>query len=190
MLLWIILIFCIFISVSIVVFYIFSLYCLVKGAPYVSTNKRLVRKTIEMAEIKAGDKVYDLGCGDGRIVFEACRKGAIGTGIDVNLTLIWLARIKNIFLNLPAKFLAQDLKKHDWSDADVVFCYLLPGIMKNLVPQFQKLKPGTRIISHGFSIHGWEPVKHFIMDEKRKIGNVFVYRIGGIVNNVEEKEFI
>lgn len=177
MLLWILLIFCVIISISVAIFYIFSLFGLIMGAPYVSTDKKLVEKMVELAEIKPGEKIYDIGCGDGRIVFEACRKGAIGTGIDVNLTLVWLARIKNLFFKLPAKFYARDLKKYDWSEADVVFCYLLPGLVEYLIPRFKKLKPGTRIVSHGFSIHGWEPSTHFVANKEKQLGNIFVYRV-------------
>lgn len=165
------------VSAFFTIYYILSLYSLLKGAPFVTTNRKLVKEMVDLADIQKGDKAYDLGCGDGRIIFEACKRGAIGIGFDVHPFLVWYCRLKNLFYKLPVKFYYGNILRQDLSDADVVFCYLLPGVMKELAKKFKELKPGTMVVSHGFKVPGWEMDRHYIEEEKKKTGNIFVYRV-------------
>jgi len=130
--------------------------------PYVPTPQEVVDKMIEMAKVGKNDVVYDLGCGDGRIVITAAKKhGARGVGIDINPE-----RIKEANENLKAagvqgrvRFVEADLFKSDFSEATVVTLYLLPQVNAALRPQLWKqLKVGTRVVSHAFDMGPeWPP---------------------------------
>jgi SAM-dependent methyltransferase len=112
--------------------------------------------------VKSGDKLYDLGCGDGRIVITAAKSyGARGVGIDLNPERITEAKAnaKEAGVEDKVSFIQQDLLKSDFSDADVVSLYLLPSVNMRLRPQLWKqLRPGTRIVSHDFDMGpDWPP---------------------------------
>jgi cyclopropane fatty-acyl-phospholipid synthase-like methyltransferase len=130
-------------------------------APYVSTPQPVVDAMLRMAGVRAGDLLYDLGCGDGRIVITAAREfGARGVGIDIDPRRIEEA---NTFARLTGvsdrvRFAVQDLMQTDFSEATVVSLYLFPELNARLLPKFRReLKPGTRIVSHQFGIGDWKP---------------------------------
>jgi ubiquinone/menaquinone biosynthesis C-methylase UbiE len=136
----------------------------VLDVPYVPTPQEVVDKMLQMADVKSGDVVYDLGCGDGRIVITAAqRHGARGVGIDIDPERITEARANARQAGVTDKvaFRTQDLFKTDIRDATVVTLYLLPEVNLRLKPKLQKeLKPGTRIVSHSFSMGDeWPPEK-------------------------------
>jgi SAM-dependent methyltransferase len=128
---------------------------------YVPTPEPVVDKMLELAKPKQGEVLYDLGCGDGRIVVTAAKKfGVKGTGVDIDPE-----RIKESNENAQkagvtdkVKFVKGDLFKMDFKDADVVTLYLLNTLNEKLRPKLlDTLKPGTRIVSHAFSMGDWEP---------------------------------
>ncbi len=127
--------------------------------PYVPTPPEVVAKMLEMAEVRRGDMVYDLGCGDGRIVIAAAREfGARGVGIDIDPRRIAEARANAIAAGVAdrTRFEVGDLFKSDFSDADVVTLYLLPDINLRLRPQlWRQLQIGTRVVSHEFDMGDW-----------------------------------
>ncbi len=128
--------------------------------PYVPTNQKVVDAMLKMAKVTKNDVVYDLGCGDGRIVITAAKEyGAKGTGIDINPERIKEANenAKVAGVTNKVKFIEGDLFEQDFSDATVVALYLLPAINLKLRPQLLKLKPGTRIVSHAFDMGDWKP---------------------------------
>jgi SAM-dependent methyltransferase len=130
--------------------------------PYVPTPQEVVDKMLEMAKVKQGDVVYDLGCGDGRIVITAAqRHGARGVGVDLDPERITEARANARQAGVADRvtFRTQDLFKTDIREASVVTLYLLPEVNQRLKPKLQKeLKPGTRIVSHSFSMgDDWPP---------------------------------
>ncbi len=132
--------------------------------PYVPTDPEVVQAMLKLAEVKSGDRLYDLGCGDGRIVIEAAKThGARGTGIDLDPERIAEAKenAKQAGVQDKVNFLQADLLKTDFSDADVVSLYLLPSVNLELRPQLWKqLRPGTRIVSHDFDMGpDWPPEK-------------------------------
>jgi cyclopropane fatty-acyl-phospholipid synthase-like methyltransferase len=115
-----------------------------------------------MANVTGADTVYDLGCGDGRIPIAAAQKyGARGVGIDIDPVRIAEAKENAKAAGVADKvtFLNQDLFTSDFKDATVVTLYLLPSVNERLMPKLQKeLKPGTRIVSHAFSMGAeWPP---------------------------------
>lgn len=129
--------------------------------PYVPTPPEVVAKMLEMAEVRRGDLVYDLGCGDGRIVITAAREfGARGVGIDIDPARIVEAKANAAAAGVAdrTRFEVADLFESDFSDADVVTLYLLPAINLRLRPQlWRQLKIGTRVVSHEFDMGDWPP---------------------------------
>jgi predicted RNA methylase len=116
---------------------------------------------LKLAKVTKNDVVYDLGCGDGRIVITAAKKyGATGTGVDINPQRIKEAN-KNAAEALvtdKVKFVEGDLFETDFSKATVVTLYLLPAVNLRLRPiLLSQLKPGTRIVSHAFDMGDWKP---------------------------------
>ena len=130
-------------------------------APYVASPPDVVDRMLTLAKVGPGDVVYDLGCGDGRIVIAAAQKfGARGVGVDIDPRLINLAEenAKAAGVTNRVKFLIEDAMKVDVSDATVVTLYLLSASNVKLRPLLTKqLRRGTRIVSHSFAIGDWEP---------------------------------
>lgn len=124
--------------------------------PYVPTPQDVVDKMLDLAKVGKNDVLYDLGCGDGRIVVTAAKeRGARGTGIDLDPVRIAEARenAKKAGVGDRASFRVGDLFKTDVSSASVVTLYLLPTVNAKLRPQLWKqLKVGTRVVSHAFDM--------------------------------------
>jgi ribosomal protein L11 methylase PrmA len=129
---------------------------------YVPTPNDVVMKMLDLAQVGKDDVVYDLGCGDGRIVVLAAKtRGARGKGYDIDPQ-----RIKECHENAKTnrveqlvEFGQQDIFELDLSGASVVTLYLLPRLNVRLIPQLEKLKPGSRIVSHDFDMQGVTPDK-------------------------------
>ncbi len=129
---------------------------------FVPTPMAAVDKMLELAQVKKSDLVYDLGCGDGRIVIAAAKKyGCKAVGYDINPE-----RVKESRANVDAndigdlvKIEQADVFTLDLSDANVITLYLLPSLNVKLIPQLEKLKPGSRIVSHDFDMRGVKPDK-------------------------------
>jgi SAM-dependent methyltransferase len=128
---------------------------------YVPTPDEVVERMLEMAKVTAKDLVYDLGCGDGRIVIAAARKyGAHGVGIDIDPERISeaTANARTAGVTDKVKFIRGDLFKADISRATVVTLYLLTDLNLKLRPKLLKeLNPGTRVVSHAFGMGDWKP---------------------------------
>jgi len=127
---------------------------------FVPTPNETVEKMLQMAEIKKGDILYDLGCGDGRIVIAAAKKygvKAIGVDIDPERVKESLANVKKEGVEHLVTIKQADIFELDFSDANVVTMYLLPELNVKLMPKLAKLKPGTRIVSHDFDMKGAKP---------------------------------
>ncbi len=128
---------------------------------YVPTPQKVVDKMLAVAKVGKGDVLYDLGCGDGRIVVTAAKElGIEGFGFDVDPRRIRESRqnAKKAGVEHLATFEQKDIFTVDLSRATVVTLYLLPELNVKLIPQLEKLKPGARIVSHDFDIEGvqWE----------------------------------
>jgi len=131
--------------------------------PFVPTPIEVIDRMLEIAEVKKGDVIYDLGSGDGRIVIRAAKKyGVRAVGIEMDSWLLDKARkaAKAEGVGHLVEFRNEDALKADISRATVVTLYMLPWFNEAMKPNFKKmLKPGTRIVAHDFSIEGWEPDK-------------------------------
>jgi type IV secretory pathway VirB10-like protein len=129
---------------------------------FVPTPQEVVEKMLELAQVKKEDLLYDLGCGDGRIVVTAAQKygcKAIGYDIDPQRIKESLEKVaKNNVGNLVT-IEQKDIFTLDLSKANVITLYLLPSLNVKLIPQLEKLKPGSHIVSHDFDMRGVEPDK-------------------------------
>jgi predicted RNA methylase len=130
-------------------------------APYSPSPMDVVRRMLALAKVGPGDVVYDLGCGDGRIVIESARlHGARGVGIDIDPALIARAQAnaRQAGVESLVTFRVQDAMTVDVSDATVVTLYLLAASNVKLRPILSKaLRPGARIVAHNYPIGDWEP---------------------------------
>ena len=131
--------------------------------PYVPTTEQAVEEMLKLADVKKSDVLYDLGCGDGRIVIAAAKKyGARGVGIDINPVRIQEAKenAKRAGVEHLVRFEENDLFKADIREATVVSLFLLPNINLKLRPKLmQDLKPGTRVVSNTFDMGDWKADK-------------------------------
>ena len=130
---------------------------------YVPTPPEVVEEMLRIAEVKKGDVLYDLGCGDGRIPVTAAKKyGIRAVGIDIDPERIREAtqNAVNAGVSHLVRFRQEDLFKADFHEATVVTLYLLPDLNLKLRPRlWSELKPGTRIVSHQFDMAEWKPEK-------------------------------
>jgi SAM-dependent methyltransferase len=144
---------------------------------FVPTPNDVVNKMLELARVTPKDVVYDLGCGDGRIVITAAQKyGARGVGIDIDPQRIREARdnASRGKVNDRVRFVEGDLFEADISEATVVTLYLLTELNLKLRPKLMSdLQPGTRVVSHAFAMGDWKPER----TERVDGSSVFLWRI-------------
>ncbi len=136
-----------------------GLYGYLRGAPYVPTGRKIAKTMLAWAAVKRGERVYDLGCGDGRFVFAAAKLGALATGYELSVPAYAIAKIRSVFRK-GADIRFRDFWKEDYRDADVIFCFQTVTAMqrfKEIV--WPQLKPGCRVVSHAFAMKGIEPKK-------------------------------
>ena len=134
---------------------------------YVPTRQSVVDAMLKVANVKAGDVLYDLGCGDGRIPVTAAKLGARAVCIDIDPRRIAEANenVKKNNVGDRVRVLNQDLFTTDISEATVVSLYLLPSLNLKLRPTlWRTLKPGTRIVSHDFDMGDWKPEQTLNVD--------------------------
>ncbi len=160
-----------------------------KLAPYYPTPETIVEKMLQLGELKAGEKVFDLGSGDGRIVIMAARKfhaDATGVELDRDLWKISSDKIRSLGLEKTARIINGDLLKQNYSSADLITVYLLPGFIDKVQPLLDRqLKKGARIISHDFEFKGmlangqeWIPekVQNIADDGEGRSHTLYLYR--------------
>ena len=149
-------------------------------APFVASPIEVVRKMLEYSDLKPGEKLYDLGCGDGRVVIMAAEEfGASSVGVDLNKRLVSEARKKAKALGLDecVKIVNGNIFDLDLSQADVVTMYLTTGANEKVRPKLeQELKAGARIVTHDFSIPGWSPERNLKFREGYRSHTIYLYR--------------
>jgi len=137
--------------------------CLYILAPFVPTPRDVVDRMLALAEVTSEDLVYDLGCGDGRIIIAAAKQcGARGLGVDIEPYWVEASRAnaKQAGVDQLVTFKLQDALTVDLSPASVVMLYLVEWSTRKFRPLITRMvKPGTRIVSHSFSMDNWAPVK-------------------------------
>lgn len=147
--------------------------------PYAPTPKRMIKKIIDELNLKPGQKVYDLGCGDGRFLFAAEKKGAEATGFELSPIVFMKANLTKIFKRSKIKIRYKDFYKADISDADVVFCFLVDTVMPKVAKKLKaELKAGAKVVSYGFHFPDWEPSKVIIPELSDKTSSkIWIYEI-------------
>lgn len=148
-------------------------------APFVQTPLEVAKKMLDLSKVKAGEIVYDLGCGDGRLIILAAKDlGAKSTGIELREDLVERARteIKRLNLEDKVKVIQGNFFDVNLSDADVITLYLTSSANDRLRPKLEaELKSGTRVVSHDFKVPRWKPST--VYDEL--LGHtIYTYRIG------------
>ncbi|MGD2096334.1 MAG: class I SAM-dependent methyltransferase [Desulfobacterales bacterium] len=149
-----------------------------QGALYVSTSRAKISAFFNAVPMTADQMLVDLGCGDGRVLREAYRRYGVRTvGYEINPLAYLKARLFSFGSN-RIKIRRQNFWEADLSDADVVFCYLYPDVMKRLSTKLvDSLKPGAVIVSSNFSLPGWVPSKILKLENSLYNDPVYVYQL-------------
>jgi len=154
-----------------------------KLAPYYPTPETIVEKMLQLGGLKAGEKMFDLGSGDGRIVIMAAQKfhaDAVGVELDKDLCRQSLDRIHKLGLEKTAHIVNGDLLAQNYSSADLVTVYLLPDSINNKVQPLldRQLKKGARVVAHDFEFKNWTPekVENIPDDGEGRSHALFLYR--------------
>jgi ubiquinone/menaquinone biosynthesis C-methylase UbiE len=150
-------------------------------APFVPSPQTVVERMLEVADLKPGETVYDLGCGDGRILVAAARQfRAKAVGVELSDALVKQDReqIKKLGLDNRVTIIQGDLMQTDLRSADVVTVYLLTEVNDRLKPLFEKsLHRGARVVSHDFKIRGWKPDRVDEVVVSGRAHKIYVYVI-------------
>ncbi len=150
-------------------------------APAYPTPEAVVDRMLTIAQVHPGEMVYDLGCGDGRIVIRAAQKfKARAVGIEIRREIYerTLARVASLGLSDQVKIVQGNALRYDLSPADVVTLYLLTSSNERLKPILEKdLKPTARVVSHDFEIRGWKPAAVDKMLVEGRPHMIYLYRV-------------
>jgi cyclopropane fatty-acyl-phospholipid synthase-like methyltransferase len=154
--------------------------------PFVPTTIPVVERMLDLAEIKTGDLIYDLGCGDGRILIHAAKKyGARGVGIDLDPARVAEAREKAKAEGVShlLEFRAEDGTQTDISNATVVALYMFKWFNNAIRSKLQKLKSGSRIVMHDYGMDDWEPTRVVILAPGKDPGierehTLYLWKVG------------
>lgn len=153
-----------------------------KLAPYYPTPETIVEKMLILGELKAGEKMFDLGSGDGRIVIMAARKfhaDAVGVEYDTDLYRESANKIRKLGLQKMARIVHGDIFAQNYGSADLITVYLLPNSNDKVRPMLEKqLKKGARVVAHDFEFKDWTPVKVDTIDDdgEGRSHILFLYR--------------
>ncbi len=147
-----------------VVFFFFAL--LIPGfwgafttGPYVPTGRKRRESMLRLANLQPTDVVYELGCGDGNMIFTAAKTVRKAVGYEISIPLVLFAKIRKCLTRNKAEVYLGSIWNQNYRDADVLFCYLMPNAMKRLYQKiWPTLKPGTRVVTHAFKIHALKPI--------------------------------
>jgi protein-L-isoaspartate O-methyltransferase len=151
-----------------------------KLAPYVTSPQPIVEKMLDIAGLRSGETLYDLGCGDGRILFTAARQGARAVGVEINPDLVKKTRqtVETLSLQGRVQVVQGDMLAVDVSSADVVALYLITGANEMLRPKLEReLRPGARVVSLEFEIKGWKPVRVEKIEAHRHPYKIYLYEV-------------
>ena len=138
-----------------------------KDVVWVPTPPEMVERMLDLAQVTPRDLVVDLGSGDGRNVIAAAKRGARALGVEYNPDLVELSRqhASQAGVADKATFVQGDMYEADFSEATVLALFLLPQNLQKLMPKFEELKPGTRIVANTFGLSGWTPDATTRMEE-------------------------
>src|SRR5687768_4488457 len=148
-------------------------------APFIASPQPIVDRMLDLAAIKPGETIFDLGCGDGRVLITAAQRyKAKGVGVELSAKLVHMTneQVKRLNLEQLVDVRQGSLLDMDLRPADVVILYLDTGANDMLRPKLEKqLKPGARVISHDFEVRGWKPAKVEKMKAYNRTHTIFLY---------------
>ena len=164
-------------AVILALFILPNIAAFIYGVPFVPTPMAAVKIMLEAAGRKPGQIVYDIGCGDGRIVYLAAKDyGVRGTGLELSPIVYLLARLRHFFWRSKAGIKLGNFNWQDFSDADVVFCYLTPDVLTKLEHKLQaELKPGSRVVSYIYQFRSWKEKQVVVFSEGGRSYRIWVY---------------
>ena len=152
-----------------------------KLAPYVTSPQPIVEKMLEVARLKSGETIYDLGCGDGRILFSAVKNfGAKAVGVEISPSLAKRAQqtLESQGMQDQVKVIQADMMSVDVSGANVVSLYLMTEANEALRPKLEReLKPGARVVSLEFKIKGWKPAREETVQVHNHPYKIYLYEV-------------
>ncbi|KKP37746.1 MAG: hypothetical protein UR27_C0003G0068 [Candidatus Peregrinibacteria bacterium GW2011_GWA2_33_10] len=156
-----------------------TLRALIGGAPWVPTPRKGIERMLKAANIKKNEKVYDLGCGDGRLVELAVKKyQADGYGIELSPIIYFMAKIRKILTQSKVKIIFANFMNQNYKNADVVLLYLMPETNQKVAKKLQsELKKGSRVVTYAFQIKAWKPHKIIPRNKKLRLAPIFVYKM-------------
>ena len=152
-----------------------------KLAPYYPTPLSVARQMLDFGQLKAGEKMFDLGSGDGRIVFMAAQEyhaNAVGVELDDDLVVSSRRKLHELGLEKNAEIIEGDILQQDYSSANLITVYLLPESNLKVRPILEKqLRKGTRVVAHDFPVGGWSPAKTITIadDGEGRSHTLFLY---------------
>jgi SAM-dependent methyltransferase len=155
-------------------------------APYVNSPEHAIDRMLQLASLKEGETLYDLGCGDGRILIAAASRYKIkGVGIEISEHLAKTAaeKVKKAGLQSQVKIVHADFMKTDLSDANVVTLYLATTANDMLRPNLERyLKPSTRVVSYDYPIPGWKPIETSATEGRSAQHTIYLYQVPNSIN--------
>lgn len=149
------------------------------SAPFVGTEPKIVRRMLDIAELKKGDILYDLGSGDGRVIVSAALRGNRAVGIEVDPVKVFYSQvfIKIMKLNKLAQVIRGNFFEKNLSEADVVTLFLIHDTNQKLKEKLKKeLKKGARVVSYCFVMEGWVPEKTY-QNSDSVCGPIYLYKV-------------
>ncbi|MBN1326011.1 hypothetical protein JW977_03485 [Candidatus Falkowbacteria bacterium] len=147
-------------------------------APYIRSGKKIVNRILQEVDFRDNSVVYELGCGDGRFIRELAKQREINCiGYEYSLAPYLLAKLFNFFSRKKVKIYYKNFFNENLSNADYVFCYLMPKPMEKLSKKFEnELSPGAVIISNTFAIKNWRPKKVIELKKRGVLSNkIYIY---------------
>ena len=147
------------------------------GAPWVPTWRRDVDRFLKLANVQPGEKVYDLGCGDGRIVEAAAAAGATAVGYEISLLPLIMAKLRRWRSPYRSRMtiLGRDFWPANMDDANAVFTFLVPATLPKLSLKMRKFRPGTRLVNAVWPVPGW---KAKAVSQANGQASLYLYEIG------------
>ncbi|MFA5127094.1 MAG: SAM-dependent methyltransferase [Patescibacteria group bacterium] len=148
----------IFFLIFILAIAVTTTYALFSGIGWVPTRQADIDRFLRLADVGSKEKVYDLGCGDGRLVISASKLGAEAIGLEISILLYIGAVLRKFFSGSKAKIKFGDFWRVDLRQADVVYLFLIPRVYSRLKNKLEKeLKPGAKVVVLVWPIPGWQP---------------------------------